>query len=173
MQRRAGTMAGVPSVTWPAESPGTRSGFVVTSGGLICSHVVALQPRLEGSESRPQPAGDGDLPKLDICNGHVGTAPANATLGVPSAEVYHSHMTTEPPCTSGCFGPIDTIAECRGLYSDTERGCGNTTSIELADTFGGYFYIVDIDTVRAAASAAQRRPLSEAAERRCNTPSRS
>lgn len=62
-------------------------------------------------------SGGGELPALDACNGHYGTVPANATLGVEATCVYHYHLTEEVPYTIGCYGPVESVAACKALYT--------------------------------------------------------
>ena len=76
---------------------------------------------------------------LDACNGHTHGVPANATYGVDEAAVYarrpasakpprlflrraaqHYHTTSWAPYTVGCFGPVDSVDECKGLYRGDE-----------------------------------------------------
>ena len=62
--------------------------------------------------------GAGQAPVLDACNGHLGPVPADATYGVPAGgAAYHYHVTAAPPFTVGCFGPVDSLAACKALYS--------------------------------------------------------
>jgi hypothetical protein len=66
---------------------------------------------------------------LDACGGHVGDVPAYTINGVtyPGATgVYHYHTQTKAPFTMGCFGPVSSLAQCKGLYSST-CGTGYTT----------------------------------------------
>jgi hypothetical protein len=63
--------------------------------------------------------------------------------------VYHYHSTDAPPYIVSCYGPVASVAECRGLYSDASRGCGGTAdTMLLADEFGVGIYEADVDTVR-------------------------
>jgi len=67
------------------------------------------------------------LPLLDACGGHFGPTPDSA-----GANVYHYHLQDRAPWTLGCFGPnadggLVTVAQCRALYMDTDRGCARAT----------------------------------------------
>ena len=57
---------------------------------------------------------------LDACNGHSGPVPADPALGVPASCTYHYHAVGEAPFTLGCFGPVVSLDQFRGLY----EGCG-------------------------------------------------
>lgn len=46
--------------------------------------------------------------------------------------MYHYHTSTVAPFTIGCYGPVDTLEQCKGLYDtcgdaatdiDTANGC--------------------------------------------------
>eukprot|EP01134_Creolimax_fragrantissima_P008633 CFRG8633T1 len=61
---------------------------------------------------------------LDACGGHVGY------IASEGAEVYHYHVQSTAPYTLGCFGPVNSVDECKALYPDT---CGSGyTKIPLA-----------------------------------------
>ena len=64
----------------------------------------------------------GERPALDACNGHYGTVPANETLGIESTCVYHYHLTDGVPYTLGCYGPVNSVEECKALYLDDGSG---------------------------------------------------
>ncbi|KAH8053918.1 arogenate dehydratase [Aureococcus anophagefferens] len=55
---------------------------------------------------------------LDACNGHTHGVPANATYGVD--EAAHYHTTSWAPYTVGCFGPVESVDECKSLYQGDE-----------------------------------------------------
>eukprot|EP00756_Hemistasia_phaeocysticola_P010869 Hpha_TRINITY_DN15056_c0_g4::TRINITY_DN15056_c0_g4_i1::g.126089::m.126089 len=93
-------------------------------------------------ESRPNAPAN-----LDACNGHTAATPAfggssgtvNPITSGASASVYHYHVTTRAPYTLGCFGPVSSVAQCRGFYSD----CGNNGGFETLMTAArpsGYCY---------------------------------
>jgi len=57
---------------------------------------------------------------LDACNGHFGPTPpyptANGITVPASTNVYHYHTTTYAPFTTGCFGPVASVAAAKALY---------------------------------------------------------
>lgn len=62
---------------------------------------------------------------LDACGGHYGPVPATTIGGVtyPAASnVYHYHTQTVAPFTVGCFGPVSSLAQCKGLYGTCSSG---------------------------------------------------
>jgi hypothetical protein len=79
-----------------------------------------LKPQLHAldyfSQQQHRIAGRGVRPELDACNGHYGTVPANASVGVDAGCVYHYHLTDDLPYTIGCYGPVASVAECKSLY---------------------------------------------------------
>jgi hypothetical protein len=49
---------------------------------------------------------------LDVCGGRFGVTPDSNGV-----EVYYYMIQQDAPFSIGCFGPVDTVAECRSLYS--------------------------------------------------------
>ena len=89
---------------------------------------------------------------LDACNGHTHDVPANATYGVEAGDVYHYHTTSWAPYTIGCFGPVDSVDECKSLYQGQEvetegldvGRCGDGVyPIYTPDAPEGYCYDAD------------------------------
>jgi hypothetical protein len=76
--------------------------------------------------------GGGAAPVLDACNGHTGPVPGDAAYGVPTGTAYHYHVTTTPPFTVGCFGPVDSLAACKALYP----ACASGTVTSMMDRNG-------------------------------------
>merc|ERR1712032_1258798 len=84
--------------------------------------------------------GNSLFPALDACNGHFGPVPAGAFLASEKL-MYHYHTTTYHPFTIGCFGPVDSIAACKSLYSTCE---GDTVSFTGKNS-QGTFQVIDYD----------------------------
>ena len=84
---------------------------------------VALYGKNEGASMLPS--------DLDACGGHFGLVPANSTFGIPSETVYHYHIQLEPPYLSGCFGPVNSVQECKALYTARNRGCGTIENVNM------------------------------------------
>jgi hypothetical protein len=83
--------------------------------------------------------------------------PANATLGVQASEVYHYHTTTGPPYTFGCFGPVDSLAACKALYTgeSAQGGClDGVSELSVADSQDGSSSTESVDTVRSPSRGA-------------------
>ncbi|KAH8047957.1 arogenate dehydratase [Aureococcus anophagefferens] len=72
---------------------------------------------------------------LDACNGHTHGVPANATYGVD--EAAHYHTTSWAPYTVGCFGPVDSVDECKSLYQGDEVETEASTHGHLPDLHAG------------------------------------
>jgi hypothetical protein len=59
---------------------------------------------------------------LDACGGHVGPVPctqSNKDDGLCDEdcnEVYHYHFSNTLPFTLGCYGPVNSLEQCQGLY---------------------------------------------------------
>jgi hypothetical protein len=89
-------------------------------------HSQLIAVALDGRGIYGKWEGNGALPSdLDACNGHFGSVPAfqNGEMSFPSASnVYHYHTSDTPPYTIGCFGPVNSIAECKKLYSTCDVG---------------------------------------------------
>ena len=62
---------------------------------------------------------------LDVCGGRFGVTPDSN-----GEEVYYYVMTDEAPFTAGCFGPVQTVEECRALYPATCEGERYTATTE-------------------------------------------
>lgn len=96
-------------------------------------------------------AGNGELPAPDACNGHFGTVPANDTVGTTSSCVYHYHFTEEVPFTLGCYGPVESVEECKSLFTaDPTGGTGcldGFTDLLLADEYNGEVATEEVDLV--------------------------
>mmetsp|Transcript_5234 Transcript_5234/g.12588 ORF Transcript_5234/g.12588 Transcript_5234/m.12588 type:complete len:180 (-) Transcript_5234:279-818(-) len=96
--------------------------------GLDCEYTASWQAEghspviaamLDGRGMYGKWESTGNLPAdLDACNGHTGPVPASAEFGTAASTVYHYHMTAHPPFTVGCWGPVASLAECKGLYSE-------------------------------------------------------
>ncbi|XRB18492.1 hypothetical protein RI054_18g83380 [Pseudoscourfieldia marina] len=84
---------------------------------------VALYGKNEGASMLPS--------DLDACGGHFGLVPANSTFGIPSETVYHYHIQLEPPYLSGCFGPVNSVQECKALYTARNRGCSTIENVNM------------------------------------------
>ena len=79
---------------------------------------------------------------LDACGGHEGPVPAHVDWGIPAnTSVYHYHAQTKPPYLLGCYGPVNTVAECKALYAEGAQGsCDVVESVALSAA-----YSVDYD----------------------------
>lgn len=55
---------------------------------------------------------------LDACNGHYHDVPADQEHGIPAHRTYHYHFTRETPFTLGCYGPVQSLTQCKGLYKE-------------------------------------------------------
>ena len=96
--------------------------------------------------------GDGEVPTLDACGGHVGVVPANTAMGVESSTVYHYHTMDYAPYVPGCYGPVDSVDECKTLYPDT---CFEDPV--LVETAGGNVsYVLDCPCFDAPATIGAR-----------------
>uniref|UniRef100_A0A7S0Y5P2 YHYH domain-containing protein n=3 Tax=Hemiselmis andersenii TaxID=464988 RepID=A0A7S0Y5P2_HEMAN len=83
------------------------------------SHSPIVAVMLDGRGLYGKWEGGGAAPgDLDACNGHMGPVPASTEHGTTAGTVYHYHVTDSPPYTIGCYGPVSTIDECKGLYSE-------------------------------------------------------
>lgn len=70
---------------------------------------------------------------LDICGGRYGVTPDS------NGEVVYYYVTTEEaPFTAGCFGPINTLEQCRALYPDC-----NNEHYEITTVWGSGEYDLD------------------------------
>ena len=101
-----------------------------------------------GHSTRIGTAGDGNgiygrfidggrLPNdLDACGGRFGITPdSNGQV------VYYYPVTSEAPFSLGCFGPVDSVRECRDLYPDT---CGaGSEVVTLTTEYGSGQYTLD------------------------------
>ncbi|KNC83426.1 hypothetical protein SARC_04315 [Sphaeroforma arctica JP610] len=70
---------------------------------------------------------------LDFCGGHYGA------IEEGGPEVYHYHTQTTAPYVLGCFGPVESVEECRELYPDN---CG-TDYLILETEAGSTCYDTD------------------------------
>jgi hypothetical protein len=97
------------------------------------SHSELVGIALDGRGIYGMYEGDGATPTdLDACNGHYGTVPSYSSGDVSfdgADNVYHYHITSYAPFTVGCFGPVDSVDECKNLYSTCSTGysCFTTT----------------------------------------------
>ena len=83
--------------------------------------------------------GDDALPTLDSCGGHTAEVPEDATFGVDASTVYHYHTMDYAPYVPGCYGPVDSIDECKALYPGT---CyEDPVTVETSD--GDVSYVLD------------------------------
>ena len=62
--------------------------------------------------------------------------------------MYHYHTSTGPPFLLGCYGPVQSVDECKALY-DGEMGCldGTTDLLQAEDPFSEVTTVA-VDTVR-------------------------
>lgn len=74
---------------------------------------------------------------LDACGGHTGSVPAYADFGIdPDTSVYHYHVQLKPPYLLGCFGPVESVAECKTLYASGTRKCdASTENVQLGESY--------------------------------------
>ena len=61
---------------------------------------------------------------LDACGGRSGVTPDSN-----GASVYYYSVTAAAPFSIGCFGPVNSVDECRELYSECDgvKTCVTTT----------------------------------------------
>jgi len=88
---------------------------------------------------------------LDACGGHYGPVP---TTNVPTAtndtypaasNVYHYHTQTVAPYVPACFGPVTSLAQCKGLYATCASGSSSGT---ICTIYGGITYQYDCPCFR-------------------------
>ena len=62
-------------------------------------------------------------PALDACGGHYGFVNGDFYENTGSAQhcVYHYHTQDDAPYTLGCYGPVNSLEECKALFPET---CG-------------------------------------------------
>jgi len=96
------------------------------------SHSPVIGVMLDGRGLYGKWEGDGATPSnLDACNGHMGPVPASSEFGTTAGTVYHYHVTDAPPYTVGCFGPVTSLDQCKGLYTE----CSATdNTLQIANT---------------------------------------
>ena len=71
---------------------------------------------------------------LDVCGGRFGVTPDSN-----GQTVYYYSVTAKSPFTMGCYGPVDTVAECRALYST----CGDGQTETVTTDYGTGEYDLD------------------------------
>jgi len=74
---------------------------------------------------------------LDYCGGRHGVTPdSNGEV------VYYYPITSAPPFSLGCYGPVTTMEECKALYPST---CGDdaATVEEVTTEYGSGLYTLD------------------------------
>jgi hypothetical protein len=90
-------------------------------------HAPLIAVALDGRGIYGKYEKDGALPSnLDACNGHFGdvpgfTLPKGASYSA-STNVYHYHTSDTPPYTIGCFGSVQSLSDCKNLYSTCGTG---------------------------------------------------
>ena len=96
------------------------------AAAAVAGHSPLLAVMLDGRGLYGQHEAGGAPPAdLDACNGHAGPTPATAVGAdtYPATDsTYHYHITTSAPFTVGCFGPVASAAQARGLYSSCAPG---------------------------------------------------
>lgn len=131
-------------------------------GDLVCnyddesssSHSELVAIALDGRGLYGKFEGDGEKPNdLDACSGHYGPVPAFTGPGgeeFESAEnVYHYHTNDQMPNLLVCYGPAETIQDCKDLYPDT---CDDGT-INICTDMGEIDYDVYCPCFRDATGA--------------------
>ena len=101
----------------------------------------------------------GVLPQdVDACGGRFGVTPdSNGEI------VYYYPITAQAPFSIGCYGPVDSVAECRALYPDT---CGDATVVNVTTVYGTGEYTLDcpcFDANESNVLGTEGRPLYLAA----------
>ena len=71
---------------------------------------------------------------LDACGGRFGVNPDSN-----GQKVYYYMVQDRPPFTLGCFGPVNSINECRALYPT----CGDGDNLSIATAEGNRIYDPD------------------------------
>lgn len=98
-------------------------------------HSTRLGTALDGNGMYGTFVNGGVLPTdLDVCHGRTGVTPDSN-----GEEVYYYMVTEEAPFSIGCYGPIDTVRECRDLYPE----CGNGDRYNVTTDWGTDLYDLD------------------------------
>lgn len=73
---------------------------------------------------------------LDACGGRFGITPDSN-----GQQVYYYSITSSAPFSVGCYGPVQSVQECRDLYPNT---CGSGATVETVTTvYGSGQYTLD------------------------------
>lgn len=82
-------------------------------------------------------AGGVEPTDLDVCGGRWGVTPDS-----DGEVVYYYPISSRAPFSLGCYGPVESVEECRALYPDT---CGEEAAqVVVATTeYGSGLYTLD------------------------------
>lgn len=110
-----------------------RMGCLYTSD-TATGHSTRIGTALDGNGLYGKYVDGGKVPTdLDACGGRTGVTPDSN-----GEEVYYYVVQDQPPFTVGCFGPVNSLEECKALYAT----CGDDAT-EITTAAGSQLYDLD------------------------------
>jgi hypothetical protein len=107
-------------------------------------HSTRIGTALDGNGIYGKYVATGQLPTdLDACGGRRGVTPDSG-----GQEVYYYMVQDKAPFTIGCFGPVESVEQCRSLYAT----CGDADPITITTAQGNLEYDLDCPCFDAAGS---------------------
>ena len=102
---------------------------------VATGHSTRIGTALDGNGIYGKYINGGVVPTdLDACGGRTGVTPDSN-----GKEVYYYVVQDRAPFTVGCFGPVESVQECRDLYET----CGDGDAYEITTNEGTVLYDPD------------------------------
>jgi len=94
-----------------------RSREVVLMGFALDGHPIYARYNSGGELIRPK--------GLDACNGKTSRVPDNEGLGLKDVDMYHYYFTPDAPFSIGCYGPVNSLQQCKDMYPTCDDGAND------------------------------------------------